>query len=154
PGLQARRGCRGRIQRQVYVQPVRAAWWIVCHLARSHPTHLPKLLPGRCALAVHGHSPGEGCVNNISLRDLAPAASASREEVLRGLRSPQKELPCKLLYDELGSQLFEQICNLDEYYPTRAEMRIMRASAGQMAKQIGPECMLVEYGSGSSLKTP
>jgi dimethylhistidine N-methyltransferase len=93
-------------------------------------------------------------VNNVSLHDLAFAARASREEVLRGLRSPQKELPCKLLYDELGSQLFEQICALDEYYPTRAELRIMRASAAQMAARIGPKCVLIEYGSGSSTKTP
>jgi len=93
-------------------------------------------------------------MNNISLHDLAPTSSASREEVLRGLRSPQKELPCKLLYDERGSQLFEQICALDEYYPTRTELRIMRASAADMAESIGPECLLVEYGSGSSTKTP
>jgi dimethylhistidine N-methyltransferase len=93
-------------------------------------------------------------MNNISLHDLAPTSSASREEVLRGLRSPQKELPCKLLYDERGSQLFELICGLDEYYPTRAELRIMRGSAAEIAESIGPESMLVEYGSGSSTKTP
>jgi dimethylhistidine N-methyltransferase len=93
-------------------------------------------------------------MNNVSLHDLAPTSGASREEVLRGLRSPQKELPCKLLYDEYGSQLFEQICELDEYYPTRAELRIMRASAAAMAASIGPDCLLIEYGSGSSTKTP
>ncbi len=93
-------------------------------------------------------------MNNVSLHDLAPTSGASREEVLRGLRSPQKELPCKLLYDEYGSQLFEQICALDEYYPTRAELRIMRASASDMAESIGPDCLLIEYGSGSSTKTP
>ena len=91
-------------------------------------------------------------MNNVSLHDLAPTSGASREEVLRGLRSPQKELPCKLLYDEYGSQLFEQICALDEYYPTRAELRIMRASAADMAASIGPDCLLIEYGSGSSTK--
>jgi dimethylhistidine N-methyltransferase len=93
-------------------------------------------------------------VNRVSLHDLAPATSAARDEVIRGLRSPQKELPCKLFYDEIGSQLFEQICGLDEYYPTRSELRIMRASAAQMAARIGPECVLIEYGSGSSTKTP
>jgi dimethylhistidine N-methyltransferase len=92
-------------------------------------------------------------MNGVSLHDLAPAQSAAREEVLRGLLSPQKELPCKLLYDSVGSELFEQICALDEYYPTRAEMRIMRASAAEMAAQFGPECLLIEYGSGSSTKT-
>jgi dimethylhistidine N-methyltransferase len=93
-------------------------------------------------------------VNNISLHDLAPASGAAQEEVLRGLRSPQKELPCKLLYDEVGSQLFEQICALDEYYPTRAELRIMRAAVHEMAARIGPDSLLIEYGSGSSTKTP
>jgi dimethylhistidine N-methyltransferase len=92
-------------------------------------------------------------VNNVSLHDLAPATRVARAEVLRGLFSPQKELPCKLLYDEVGSQLFEQICALDEYYPTRAEMRIMRASGPEMAARLGRDCLLVEYGSGSSTKT-
>jgi dimethylhistidine N-methyltransferase len=92
-------------------------------------------------------------MNGVSLHDLAPAQSAARDEVLRGLLSPQKELPCKLLYDSVGSELFEQICDLDEYYPTRAEMRIMRASAPEMAEQFGPDCLLIEYGSGSSTKT-
>ena len=93
-------------------------------------------------------------MNGVSLHDLAAVDGASREEVLRGLLSPQKELPCKLLYDETGSQLFEQICDLDEYYPTRSELRIMRASAADMAARLGPDCLLIEYGSGSSTKTP
>jgi dimethylhistidine N-methyltransferase len=93
-------------------------------------------------------------MNRVSLHDLAAVDGASREEVLRGLLSPQKELPCKLLYDEVGSQLFEQICELDEYYPTRSEMRIMRASAGEMAARLGSAALLIEYGSGSSSKTP
>jgi dimethylhistidine N-methyltransferase len=92
-------------------------------------------------------------MNGISLHDLSPGQTASIDEVLRGLRSPQKELPCKLFYDEVGSQLFEQLTGLDEYYPTRAELRIMRAAAAEMASRLGEECLLIEYGSGSSLKT-
>jgi dimethylhistidine N-methyltransferase len=92
-------------------------------------------------------------MNGISLHDLAPAQAASLKEVLRGLLSPQKELPCKLLYDEVGSDLFEQITALDEYYPTRAEMRIMRTAAPEIAARLGTRCLLVEYGSGSSTKT-
>jgi dimethylhistidine N-methyltransferase len=92
-------------------------------------------------------------MNATSLHDLSPGQTASLDEVLPGLRSPQKELPCKLLYDEVGSQLFEQITNLDEYYPTRAELRILRAAGPAIAQQLGPECLVVEYGSGSSLKT-
>ena len=92
-------------------------------------------------------------MNGISLHDLAPEAAASLDEVVRGLHSPQKELPCKLLYDEVGSELFEQITALDEYYPTRAEMRIMRAAGGEMGARLGAESLLIEYGSGSSTKT-
>jgi dimethylhistidine N-methyltransferase len=87
------------------------------------------------------------------LSDLAPSETADLDEVLRGLRCPQKELPCKLFYDETGSSLFEQITQLDEYYPTRSEMRIMRGAAAEMASRFGPECLLIEYGSGSSSKT-
>jgi len=92
-------------------------------------------------------------MNGISLHDISPGQTASLAEVLRGLRSPQKELPCKLFYDDRGSQLFEQITALDEYYPTRAEQRIMRGARTEIAAQAGPECLLIEYGSGSSQKT-
>lgn len=92
-------------------------------------------------------------MNRISLHDLSSGQTASVDEVLRGLRSPQKELPCKLFYDARGSQLFDQITALDEYYPTRAEQRIMRAAGEEMADAVGPDCLLIEYGSGSSQKT-
>src|ERR1700682_2649190 len=145
PRVQNRRRGSWRVQRQVHGQPIRPARRVVRNVQRPYPRHLPQLFSGRRPLAVHGRTPGEGCVNNVSLHDLAAASRASREEVLRGLRSPQKELPCELLYDEIGSQLFEQICDLDEYYPTRAELRIMRASAAQMAARIGPDLVLIEY---------
>jgi dimethylhistidine N-methyltransferase len=75
------------------------------------------------------------------------------EEVLRGLRQPNKSLPCKYFYDERGSQLFDRICELGEYYLTRTEVAIMREHVGEMAELIGPGCVLIEYGSGSSTKT-
>ncbi|WP_237607341.1 L-histidine N(alpha)-methyltransferase [Roseimaritima sediminicola] len=62
-------------------------------------------------------------------------------------------LPCKYLYDEAGSELFDQICDLDEYYLTRTELAIMQEHAGSIAQQIDRDVMLVEYGSGSSVKT-
>jgi dimethylhistidine N-methyltransferase len=92
-------------------------------------------------------------MNGVSQHDLSAGEKASIDEVLRGLRSPQKELPCKLFYDRVGSELFEQITLLDEYYPTRAELRILRSSAVDIAACVGPECLLIEYGSGSSTKT-
>jgi dimethylhistidine N-methyltransferase len=74
-------------------------------------------------------------------------------DVLRGLRSPAKELSCKYFYDEAGSELFERITQLDEYYPTRTEQVIMDRHAAQMAALCGANCLLIEYGSGSSTKT-
>lgn len=74
-------------------------------------------------------------------------------DVRNGLSHKQKSLPCKYLYDERGSQLFDQICALDEYYVTRTELSIMRENAASIATQIDTQVMLVEYGSGSSLKT-
>lgn len=76
-----------------------------------------------------------------------------RQDVLNGLSAEQKHLPCKYFYDERGSALFDDICELDEYYLTRAELAIMEEHADSIARQIGREAMLVEYGSGSSVKT-
>ncbi len=85
--------------------------------------------------------------------DQAPATESFREAVQRGLRKDQKQIPSKFLYDERGSKLFDKICELDEYYPTRTEIAIMRENGAAMADAIGPKARLVEYGSGSSLKT-
>jgi dimethylhistidine N-methyltransferase len=84
---------------------------------------------------------------------LVRKASGFLEEVLHGLGAEQKSLPCKYLYDARGSQLFEEICALDEYYPTRTEFEIMDQYVEDMAFQIGSEALLIEYGSGSSRKT-
>jgi dimethylhistidine N-methyltransferase len=74
-------------------------------------------------------------------------------DVLYGLHSPRKHLPCKYLYDRRGSQLFDEICRLDEYYPTRTELAIMRRHGDEIAAALGPGCRVIEYGSGSSVKT-
>ncbi|HEX7487624.1 MAG TPA: L-histidine N(alpha)-methyltransferase, partial [Anaeromyxobacteraceae bacterium] len=74
-------------------------------------------------------------------------------DVLAGLSRPQKEIPCKWLYDARGSALFEHICDLEEYYPTRTELGIMEGQVRSMVELLGPGCALVEYGSGSGLKT-
>ena len=75
------------------------------------------------------------------------------EDVIDGLSKSQKQLPCKYFYDERGSQLFDQICEVDEYYLTRTEQQIMLDHAEEMADQLGSQIMLVEFGSGSSIKT-
>ena len=73
-------------------------------------------------------------------------------EVLEGLSKPQKDLPCKLFYDERGSALFDEICELEEYYLTRTEMAIMNEYIGQISSVLGRKCLLIELGSGSSTK--
>jgi dimethylhistidine N-methyltransferase len=87
------------------------------------------------------------------VNDFAPSTESMLEEVLSGLRRPNKSIPSKLLYDARGSELFEEICELDEYYLTRTELAIMEEHAPEMAERLGPECLLIEYGSGSGLKT-
>ena len=89
----------------------------------------------------------------LALLDCAPDLRTFRQEVLAGLRSFEKTLPCKYFYDQRGSQLFDAICELPEYYPTRTEAAIMRAHVGEMVSLFGPDCLLIEYGSGSSTKT-
>lgn len=89
----------------------------------------------------------------VALRNDAPDLLRMRDEMWAGLAAPRKTLPCKWLYDAAGSALFERICELPEYYPTRTELAILEAHAGEMAERLGPRCLLVEYGSGSSRKT-
>jgi dimethylhistidine N-methyltransferase len=72
--------------------------------------------------------------------------------VLTGLRHHQKELPCKFFYDEEGSRLFDLICDLAEYYPTRTETKLLRDKAGEIARAIGADVELIEFGAGSLAK--
>lgn len=87
------------------------------------------------------------------LRPAAADAGAFLADALAGLRKPQKELPCKYFYDAAGSALFDAICEQPEYYPTRCELAVMKAHAADMAGRLGRGCLVVEYGSGSSVKT-
>jgi len=85
--------------------------------------------------------------------DAAPTPVSFREQVLASLAASPKWLASKFFYDRTGSRLFEEICDLDEYYPTRAELSILRASIKEMAAGLGDRPLLVELGSGSGLKT-
>ena len=87
-------------------------------------------------------------------RDERGVDRAFRQDVLRGLSQPQKAVPARWLYDDAGSQLFEDITALEEYYPTRAETEILEHQGDAFAKAIGPGRAVVEFGSGSSVKTP
>jgi L-histidine N-alpha-methyltransferase len=73
-------------------------------------------------------------------------------DAIAGLTSATKSLPPRYFYDDRGSELFEQICELPEYYPTRTEAGILHQYSGELAQMTGP-CELVELGSGSSTKT-
>ncbi len=75
------------------------------------------------------------------------------DEIIDGLSRSEKMISPKYFYDERGSQLFDAITRLPEYYPTETELGIMRAKVGEIAELVGKQASLIEFGSGSSLKT-
>ena len=85
--------------------------------------------------------------------DFLTQAQSFQDDVLRGLALAQKAISPKYFYDARGSELFEAICELPEYYPTRTELLIMRESAPEMARLLGEGTQLIEFGSGASTKT-
>lgn len=91
---------------------------------------------------------------DVTVLDFSAERDEFRRDVIDGLSREKKSLPCKYLYDKRGSEIFDKICELDAYYPTRTEISIMEASGAEMADAIGPNALIIEYGSGSSLKTP
>lgn len=98
--------------------------------------------------APRGPAPGV-----VRFYDFLPPKETFLEDVLAGLALPQKSLPPKYFYDEQGCRLFEAICELPEYYPTRTEMAILRNCAAELAQFVGPDVQLIEFGSGSQAKT-
>jgi dimethylhistidine N-methyltransferase len=86
------------------------------------------------------------------VHDLHPGADDFRAAVIAGLSRPNRALPCRFLYDATGSALFDAICELPEYYPTRTETGILRDNAAAIADHMGADTQLVELGSGSSTK--
>ncbi|MCP9625856.1 L-histidine N(alpha)-methyltransferase [Rhodopseudomonas palustris] len=83
---------------------------------------------------------------------LDPQTQSFATDVLDGLSQPQKSLPPKYFYDDLGSELFVAITRLPEYYPTRTELGILRARAGEIAALIPSNAALVEFGAGATTK--
>jgi dimethylhistidine N-methyltransferase len=93
-------------------------------------------------------------VNEKSISAVEAAAKGNfREEVLRGLSTSPRELPCKFFYDEAGAQLFQQICELPEYYITRTEIGILRLHGAEIARALGPQSELIGLGTGAGTKT-
>lgn len=88
----------------------------------------------------------------LSPAALSPAQLTDGSDVVKGLTQTAKSLPARYFYDDRGSELFEQICELPEYYLTRTETAILQGCAHEIAQMTGA-CELVELGSGSSTKT-
>lgn len=90
--------------------------------------------------------------NDIQFHDLSPEEASFLDEVKDGLSHTPKTLSPKFFYDQRGSELFDQICDLPEYYPTRTEMAILKQHSDEIAEAIGQHCVLIELGSGASRK--
>lgn len=88
----------------------------------------------------------------VAFHDYEPEVEDFEEAVFAGLDGNPKSLPCKYFYDKRGSELFERICELDEYYVTRTEIALLQRYGGEMAELMGPSCHLIEFGSGSPRK--
>ena len=91
--------------------------------------------------------------NDSKTLDESTEITEFRHSVEAGLSKPQKSFEAKYFYDKAGSALFDDICELDEYYPTRTEIGILRDRLGELAAIIGPGAEVIELGSGASLKT-
>lgn len=92
------------------------------------------------------------CAADVTFYDFHPDAGDFRTEALEGLLGEPKRISPKFFYDKRGSELFDRICELEEYYPTRTETAILDRYAGEIAALIGEDSTLIEYGSGSSRK--
>src|ERR1700755_1502734 len=84
---------------------------------------------------------------------LSQVDPAFRHDVLKGLSVQPRAIPPRWLYDRRGSELFEEITTLAEYYPTRTERSILCHAASEIAELTGPDRAIVEFGAGSSVKT-
>src|SRR5271155_5247500 len=112
-GISARAGCSGRIQRQIHVLPVRASGRLVRDTRRPRPRELPQFLLSTPALAVLWPALGDGPVVKLLDGHAFPRHDAAfAHDVVTGLSSNPRTLPCKWLYDRRGAELFEEITGL------------------------------------------
>lgn len=86
------------------------------------------------------------------LHDLEPSVDEFQTAVYAGLAQRNKTLPCKFFYDSEGSRLFDSICEQPEYYPTRVECALLQHHASDIARHLGPQARLIEFGSGAGYK--
>ena len=101
---------------------------------------------------LQSQSSGAGPARGLTFHDHHPGEDSFRAALIEGLSRRKKAIPCRFLYDARGSDLFEQICALPEYYPTRTEVGILKDNAAEIAAAIGPGAQVIELGSGASVK--
>lgn len=94
-----------------------------------------------------------GVAGCVTVLDLEPVNADFLAEVLAGLSSAPRTLPCKFFYDERGADLFQKICELPEYYITRTETELLRQVAPDISQSIGENAALIGFGTGAGIKT-
>lgn len=94
-----------------------------------------------------------GAPGQVNVLDLEPVSADFLAEVLAGLSSSPRTLPCKFFYDERGADLFQRICELPEYYITRTETELLQRYGSEMAESIGANVELIGFGTGAGIKT-
>jgi len=106
-------------------------------------------------VAIHRDPFGARSLVNEKITSVVAGATKEnfREEVLAGLSKSPRQLPYKFFYDQRGAQLFQEICDLPEYYITRTEIEILRLHGEDMAKALGPQIELIGLGTGAGTKT-
>jgi dimethylhistidine N-methyltransferase len=94
-----------------------------------------------------------GVPGRVTVLDLEPVSADFLAEVLAGLSNSPRTLPCKFFYDERGADLFQDICELPEYYITRTETELLRRYAPEISDSIGENAALIGFGTGAGIKT-
>ena len=94
-----------------------------------------------------------GVPGRVTVLDLEPVSADFLAEVISGLSSSPRTLPCKFFYDERGADLFQKICELPEYYITRTETELLRRCAPEISESIGANAALIGFGTGAGIKT-
>src|SRR5260370_11823073 len=142
-----------RIEGEGHGEPDGVGWGLRGDTGRPDAHDLSELLPAGRTLDVRWSSSGGGsAMNGLALvleRAEADDRAEFREAVLAGLARTPRAIPAKFLYDARGSALFDQICELPEYYLTRTETGILRQCVGELAVLAGPGCALAEFASRS-----
>ena len=91
-------------------------------------------------------------MENHTFEDWSPKNSNFLSDLVSGFKKPQKTIHAKYFYDKKGSEIFDEICELEEYYPTRTEISILQKLSKELDTFLTNNSSLIEYGSGSSIK--